>query len=74
MARNGAFSRLVKEFGNEENQEKEHVEDEIKKVHEEEVEKKEHEVPPKKVAQKLMQGRLLPLLIDVSSSRCCSRH
>lgn len=58
MAREGAFSRLVKEFGNEENEKREEEVDELKKVNEEEIEKKEHEVPPKKVAQKLMQGEL----------------
>lgn len=58
MAREGAFSKLVKEFGNEENEKKEEEVEELKKVNEEEVEKKEHEVPPKKVAQKLMQGKL----------------
>ncbi|KAK9896913.1 hypothetical protein P389DRAFT_194562 [Cystobasidium minutum MCA 4210] len=55
MAREGAFSRLVKEFGNDENEKKEEEVDEQKKVMEEEVEKKEKEAAPKKVAQKLMQ-------------------
>lgn len=57
MAREGAFSRLVKEFGNDENEKKEEEVDEVKKVQEEEVEKKEKEAAPKKVAQKLMQGK-----------------
>jgi ATP-binding cassette subfamily C (CFTR/MRP) protein 1 len=63
MAREGAFSRLVKEFGNEENEKREEEVDEKKKVQEEEVEKKEHEAPPKKIAQKLMQGKLTPSII-----------
>lgn len=56
MARQGAFSALVKEFGNEENEaKKEHESDEKKAVEGEGGAKTDGDAVPKKAA-KLMQG------------------